>query len=488
MAVRIPRSALTTDQLKEIRRLLRFQPEDTSAPRKGKAIFVPKAHKEDVLFFSAVGDDVLLPYTFGNRIFKKNINFEKNYPTTDFNTTKDLYSHQMPIAEEALTHLETKGTTVLGLPPGSGKTVYGAVLAAAAGLYTCVLIKNIILADQWLKTFQDFTDASVWIVPDAAGLKKNPLPGGKMPQVTICMLGRYAFLPKEYRESIGTLIIDEAHSWCIPTGVDCLLAWEPKYVIAETATLIRADQMHQMMQVVCGLHGVFKKTQKKFEVHKIFTGYQPEVGKTAQGRLDYNALLKDISNSEYCNKIILNLLKSNTDRKALILTRLREHVDILYKMIQQAGLKVDYLAGNKKNYSDSNILIGTISKIGTGFDEKNACKDFGGQRINMVILASSIKDEALLEQSVGRGFRSEDPIIVDLVHDLGTLKSHWYIRRKWYLACGGEIHEIKLDPHDDMFDNSDEEPKKGKAKKTKINSIVVDGRTILLPSMDNVRL
>jgi superfamily II DNA or RNA helicase len=413
MAVRIPRSALTTEQLHEIRRLLRFQPEDTSAPRKGK-VFVPRPQKEDLFFFSTVGDDVLLPYTFGNRIFKKNINFEKNYPITEFNTTKNLYSHQIPIAEEALSHLENKGTTVLGLPPGSGKTVYGAVIAAAAGLYTCVLIKNIILADQWLKTFQDFTDATVWIVPDAAGLKKNPVPEGKMPQVTICMLGRYAFLPKEYRESIGVLIIDEAHSWCIPTGVDCLLAWEPKYVVAETATLVRQDQMHQMMQVICGLHGIFKKTQKSFTVYKVATGYKPEVGKTAGGRLDYNGLLKDISNSEYCNQIIVKLIKDNSDRKVLVLTRLREHVDILMEMIQTEGIKVDYLAGNKKNYTDSDVLIGTISKIGTGFDEKNACKDFGGKRINMVILASSIKDEALLEQSVGRGFRSEDPIIVDI--------------------------------------------------------------------------
>jgi len=110
------------------------------------------------------------------------------------------------------------------------------------------------------------------------------------------------------------------------------------------------------------------------------------------------------------------------------------------------GESVDSMAGTKSTYSDSRILVGTISKIGTGFDEKTACPNFNGVRINMLILCTSIKKASLLEQSIGRVFRAEMPVVIDLVDDNPILKRHWKERQKWYISRNGTIKTIKMIP------------------------------------------
>jgi superfamily II DNA or RNA helicase len=442
MASRYPIAQLTHDEKLTIRQVLRLQPEK---PEKfTRQQFYKTDEKEDIEFWTYDGDDVLLPYTFASVLFKQISNSNLSYPLAPFTFTGQLYSHQIPVYQEAIEQLHQKGTTIIGLYPGFGKTVVGAALTAQLGLNVCVLVHREYIGQQWVKTFEEYTNASIYFVPTAEGLAKNPIPDF-IPRITICMEQRWMHLPPSYRKKIGTLIIDEAHIWCTKSRVEPLLAWEPRYVIAETATLYRnSDGMEKMMQAICGLEGIFKISEKPFEVYKISTGFEPEVKVNVRGQIDYNALLKSVIESEYCNKIILNMIEKNPDRKILCLTRLKEHINILLPQIQAMGIKVDWFAGNKKSYSDSRVLLGTISKIGTGFDEKGACPDFAGQRIDMVILMTSIKDVNLLEQNVGRGFRSEFPVIIDLVHKHPTFNSHWYGRRDWYVSRNGTIQEVKL--------------------------------------------
>lgn len=455
MAVRIPRASLTDSHVNTVRTVLRIQAEDlTPAYTREQKIaqsYMNGQPTKEVFFYELDGTDILLPYRFASILLKNQPNFNKIYSLAGFSFTGELRPDQIPIAEEAYGQLMQNGTTILGLPPGSGKTVYGAMLAAKLGLHVTILCHRDFLCDQWAQTFKEFTNANVWIVPDGTNIKKkkNMIDESFIPHVIICMTQRYMNIPLSLRQKIGTLIIDEAHCWCTPSAVSCLLGWEPKYVIAETATPERRDDMHQMIQALCGLEGVFRKRNQQFDIYRLATGFSPEVSQRA-GRLDFNAMLKSCVTSGHRNNIILGLIQSNPDRKILCLTRLKEHIDILLPQIKALGEKVDYFAGNKKTYSDSRVLLGTISKIGTGFDEKNACKDFGGQRINMVILMTSIFDRNLLEQNVGRGFRSDDPIVIDLVDDHATFKKHWYERRKWYLETGGMIHEMKVSSDGDI--------------------------------------
>jgi superfamily II DNA or RNA helicase len=375
--------------------------------------------------------EIRLPHKFASALTKQFAN-NMRFPLAPLNFSGNLFEHQVPVEEEAWNHLCKYATTTLGLYPGFGKTILGAKLASRLGLITCILVTREFLTKQWAKTFQDFTDAKTWIVGERAPAVAN---------VIICMDTRVDKLPEAYRKKIGLLIIDEAHMFCTPHHVKTLLAFEPRYVIAETATLDREDGMHLMIQLICGNHIIKQEMKKPFNVYKILTQCVPEKKANKQGRTDWAALTRSIMQNEERNNLILRLVITNLHMKILILTSQVEHTKLLCAMIQEQNVTCDFMASTKKTYNDSRVLVGTLSKISTGFDEATACPDFEGERINLVILVCSIKKHGLLEQSVGRGFRSANPNVMVLVDDCTIIKAHWYKMRSWFISRGGTIHQ-----------------------------------------------
>lgn len=150
-----------------------------------------------------------------------------------------------------------------------------------------------------------------------------------------------------------------------------------------------------------------------------------------------------VSNPER-NELISSWIITNIGNKALMLADRKELVVEVSKRLHSNGIKYDYLCGTKKTYSDSPILLGTYAKIGVGFDEKNACPDFSGTRINVVYIVFSTKQMWLLEQTAGRGFRSDMPTIVDFVDDNPICQNHFKQRSKWYTSRGGIIEEFTV--------------------------------------------
>lgn len=438
MAVKISLSDLSQQQKELIRQELYLQPKETNFTNKN---FYTES-KSPILFYSISNDYIYLPYTFAATLFQKASNYDFEHPEPPaWNYKGNLYAHQLEVLPEAEDQLRVKGATILGLYPGFGKTILGTYLAwkmkelAGQQFYVAIMFYREFLARQWKETIEQNTDATTWIVGT------NPVPS-QMPVFTLCMDTKVHHLSEEYRKRIGLLIVDEAHTLCTPIQVDRLLAWQPKRIIAETATLERLDGMHRMIYHICGLQGVFRSSTKPFTVIRYNSGIVPECKANAKGGLDWSSLVKSIATSELANQDIMDFVMENLDKKILILTSLKEHVQILLDKLREKHVRTDFMAGTKKTYSDSQVLIGTLSKIGTGFDEKTACADFNGIRINMLLLVTSIKSPLLIEQSVGRVFRAEMPIVIDFVHNHGTLRNHWYQRKKWYVSRNGAIEEV----------------------------------------------
>ena len=123
-------------------------------------------------------------------------------------------------------------------------------------------------------------------------------------------------------------------------------------------------------------------------------------------------------------------------------------------MLSSLNVKTDFMMGTKKTYSDSQVLIGTVSKVGTGFDEKSMCPDFGGKRSDLLIYCSSTKKAGLMEQNVGRVMRAECPSVIHLVDDNPSIKRHWTESKKWYVSRGATITEMKMEQMKRVY-NSD---------------------------------
>ena len=67
-------------------------------------------------------------------------------------------------------------------------------------------------------------------------------------------------------------------------------------------------------------------------------------------------------------------------------------------------------------------------------------------RIDLVFLLFSTKQTWLVEQSVGRGFRSEIPAVVDFIDAHPTSKSHFNSRQRWYKSRGGTVKKVSGEP------------------------------------------
>lgn len=425
------KDSLTEEQINHIRTNCYIQAKVTSFSQSST---YGNSSQTPILFYNIKGNEIHLPYFFTNTIKEddKKIN---DFPLVSFEFKGKLLEHQNSIIDEAEQQLEKFNTTLLAVYPSAGKTVMSAYLASKTNLVTLVLYNQKNLGVQWKKTFEDFTDAKLWIIGEDIPSEAN---------VLLCMDTQFHKIPLEYRPYIGCVIIDEMHSFCTPGSVGCLLGTQPYKLIGCTATPEREDNKHVMIHLMIGKHSVIRKTEKEFNVIRVLTGLKTSMVKNVRGETDWNSVVNELCENEIRNCYILKFVKDNPKFKILILTWRKGHAFSLQQWLTEMGEKTAVMAGKCKSYSDSRILVGTTSKIGTGFDEKAACDDFDGNRLNMLLMVGSTKSTPLLEQLVGRVFRSQFPIVYDFVDDVSSIKSHFSIRKKWYQSLNCDIYDLNI--------------------------------------------
>jgi hypothetical protein len=427
MSIKIEKSKFTQEQKDIISKFLIYTIQQDS-------FYASNDSSTVIKLFLTEDIDVYLPFSFAKKLCNVQI---PCFPTRSMTFTGSLFDHQVNVLEEAKNILSKKNTVILGLYPGFGKTIMGAALSCHLNKRTCVAIVQTVLPKQWIEAFSKFTDSKV-IVWDGKQKIQNDV------DVVIVTAGYIEKLPKEIIKSFGTLIIDEAHSFCTKTRITPLLLFEPEYIIAETATFKRPDGAENMMKAIVGVDEIYIPLKKQFKVIRVNTKIVPDIKLNYQGKVDWNHLLKSLITNPFRNDLIVSWILNNISNKSLLLTDRKELISEVTKRLDEKNIKYDFLCGNKKTYNDSPILLGTYGKIGVGFDEKNACPDFSGIRINVVYMCFSTKQHWLLEQSAGRGFRSDFPTIIDFVDDHRICLSHYKKREKWYVSRGGKIEEYTV--------------------------------------------
>lgn len=443
MSVSIPLKDLSDEMSKVILQYLTLIPINKREEEKKKwgrpSKFV--AQGEPILMYKIDGDNILLPLRFAccifNKIYNHDINHLKiiNDGKPEFKAT--LRDYQIPLAMEAYENIKTYGTTILGIPPASGKTYLGIWLAYMCGLMFVVIVPREKLLEQWLLTVKmcipDLYNY-IWI-PGVSDPPSNGIPAG-----ILCMNTRVTKVPEHFRKSVGTLIIDEAHMLSTPSCVESLLYFNPRYAILETATLERNDGMHKMVTLITGEHGIFKISKKPYKIYKIEVPILVEEVMNKEG-VSYIDLVKNLAANNDYNAIILDIIKSNLNRKFILLTRLTEHATNLSNWLNLSGISSDTLVGNKSTYKDSKVLVGNIGKIGTGFDEATGCEDFGGITSDVLFILPSVKEWQAFEQFRGRVMRNENPVVVWLNVKNKTIRNHFSKLQDWMKETNGTIIE-----------------------------------------------
>lgn len=419
-------SKLTKEQIEYIKKFLVFQPVSLNKKFANNA--------PPVTFYSVKDGKIRLPYIFASSLLKIIPNTDHEFTKTKITFKGQLRPNQEIVEKEAYFQLMKFGTVTLGLHPGFGKTILSTHLTSKLNLLTVVLTHREILNTQWKTSFSSFTDAKTWIVGE------EPEPEDY--QIIICMDKRFNLIKN--KNKIGLLIIDEAHAFCTSGHVECLLSWEPKFIILLSGTLERDDELHKMAHVIASERQITRESNIPFKVIKTLTLTKPERIKV-KGTLNYSHLVETTLIDDRRNQIILKLVNENLNHKILILTCLKLHAENLRELLDSQNLKCDTLYGKKKEYIDCNILIGTTSKIGTGFDPATSCSTYDGNPFDLLILVCSIKKYSALVQNVGRVFRAQNPVIYHFVDDDNIYETHWKKAAKWYKSRGGEVSVRKFE-------------------------------------------
>ena len=347
---------------------------------------------------------------------------------------------------EALAKAIETGHGILSLPCGFGKTTVSLAIACKLGYRTMIVVHKEFLANQWRERIQQFCPgASIGIVQQN---KKELDCDFVIAMLQSLSLKEYSF---EDFDSIGTLIVDEAHHICAKVFSQSLFKLCPKHTFGLSATPNRKDGLTKVLHWFMGptFFSVERKQQDQVDVFPLeFTcdRYEDPPPCTRYGKLSLPTMITEITEIPDRNRLILQTIKdlSKTTRQVLVLSDRRFHCEYLHgKFKTTSGL---YMGGMKEaelaESSKKKIIFATFSQAHEGLDIPS---------LDTVILATPKSD---IVQSIGRIMREtkgkkNNPRIYDVVDQWSVFFAMYNKRLRVYRQGG---FNIPKQPKEDKYD------------------------------------
>lgn len=374
-------------------------------------------------------DNVIhLPFAYGYKMLQKKRPSRNTFPQTNLEFNGTLRENQKILKKEAVEALTKKGRVIISAYTGMGKTITAVNITSAIGFRTLVVVHRVNLIKQWADSINKFCPTATVQRLTAKSVKKDA-------DFYIVNAINVPKLGTDFFSDIGTLVVDEAHLIMAEKLSKCMQHIHPRYVIALTATPYRPDGLNILLDLYFGSYKIIRELYRKHTVYRIDTGFVPRIELTKNGRVNWNVILDEQANNEERNNLIIDLIQKFSERNFMVLTKRISQAEYLLDKLNEKGEKVTSMIGSQQEFDeDARTLIGTIGKIGVGFDHK---------KLDALILAGDVEEYFI--QYLGRVFRTEDvePIIFDIVDKNGILEKHFATRRQVYQKAGGTIKKYK---------------------------------------------
>ena len=338
------------------------------------------------------------------------------------------------------------GHGVLSLPCGFGKTTVSLAIACKLGYRTMIVVHKEFLANQWRERIQQFCPgASIGIVQQD---KKETECDFVIAMLQSLSLKEYSFSDFD---SIGTLIVDEAHHICAKVFSQSLFKMCPKHVFGLSATPTRKDGLTKVLHWFMGptFFEAERKNQEQVEVFPIeykCDRFQDPPPCTRFGKLSLATIITELTEDRGRNIVILKLVKDivKTTRQVLVLSDRRHHCEVMHQSFKKtSGL---YMGGMKEadltESSKKQIIFATFSQAHEGLDIPT---------LDTVILATPKSD---IVQSIGRIMREtkgkkNNPHIYDIFDQWSICHAMYKKRLKVYKQGGFHIPILNSQKNED---------------------------------------
>jgi superfamily II DNA or RNA helicase len=379
-------------------------------------------------------EKLILPFHFAKKYFKKNfyLDFEYGNIQNQENLIK-LYPKQEKLFEKALTMLKKKKSIVISAEPGFGKTILAIKFISLFDLPTIIFIKQTILQKQWQTSLQTFLpNKKIKIIKKISELESE--------NNDICIIN--PIILKNIFDTrflyFKLMIVDEMHLLITEKNHKAFFKFFPKYLIGLSATPYRPenDEFEKLIPLFFGKNNFVKNNfSRNHNVVVVETKFSP-IMKTQEKtkQLDWNFILQQQAENFQRNVLICKVIKHFPDLNWLILVKRKIHAINLQKIL---NIPCEILIGNKNFFEkECKILIGTIQKIGVGFDHP---------KINALCIAADVVE--YFEQFLGRCMRTPDttPLVIDFQDDNHVLEKHLDFRIEKYKKIGGLVVKRNFD-------------------------------------------
>ena len=358
-----------------------------------------------------------------------------------FNGTLRDATHQNAALAAAL----DAGHGVLSLPCGFGKTTVSLAIACKLGYRTMIVVHKEFLANQWEERIKQFCPGAT--IGRVQQNKKEVDCDFVIAMLQSLSLKEYSFGDFD---SVGTLIVDEAHHICAKVFSQSLFKMCPKHIFGLSATPNRKDGLTKVLHWFMGptFFAVERENQQQVEVFPIefeCARFRDPPPCTRFGKLSLSTMITELTEMRERNAMLVNLIGriAKSTRQILVLSDRRQHCMLLHQCFpKNSGL---YMGGMKEvdltESSTKKIIFATFSQAHEGLDIPS---------LDTVILSTPKSD---IVQSIGRVMREtkgkkNNPNIYDIFDQWSVCHAMYNKRLRVYKQGGFNIPKVKEEEPD----------------------------------------
>ena len=381
--------------------------------------------------------------------------------TLDVSFNGTLYEEQMRAAKAILEH----DNGILAATTSFGKTVVGAYMIAQRKTNTLILVHNTEIQKNWIEDLNKFLDVNAEL-PEyktkTGRIKKRKslignLHAGHNSMTGIIDVAIFSSLGKSDKinpmlEQYGMVIMDECHHGAAQTVEDVVGSVKAKYVYGLTATPKREDGLEKKVFMQFGpirfRYTAKERAEKQGIDHFVYPRFTRLVSPSDLKVTEANrAIIECESRNKQIIADVENCIQNG--RTPLVLTKYKEHAELLYQRLQG---KADYVyllqgGGSRKAKDKMRIqmrAVPDLESIVLVAIDKYIGEGFNFPRLDTMMLTMPASAEGNIEQFAGRLHRDYDTktevIIYDYVDShIRVLEKMYHKRLRTYKKIGYEI-------------------------------------------------
>ena len=426
----VPKHLLTDADMARLKKELTFRPETFAT----KVMKVPgpqfKTWRENT-------NKIYVPRFFGEKKWGSVPSKLPEATSIDVPFAGSLRPQQLPAIDAFL----AKGSGLLELPCGFGKTILALKIISLLGLKTLIIVHKEFLLEQWVERMAEF-------LPTARI--------GKIQGTTIDVEGKDVVLAmlqslsmKEYEPKVfdgfGLCIIDETHHIAAEVFSEALFKVVAPHMLGLSATMERKDGLSKVFKLFLG-EIAFSAQREKVDnvmVHKVIFKSDDEVYNRTEanwkGETQFSSMITKVCGfaprNEFLLTVLKHLLTDERNKQIMILSQNRALLDYLHVAIEARAISdVGFYVGGMKTAAlkkteDCRVILATFAMAEEALDIKT---------LTTMVLATSKTD---VTQAVGRILRvkHERPLVVDVVDEHQVFVNQWGKRKAFYKKNGYHV-------------------------------------------------